>query len=256
MTLTGCAEALNHQATGNARLLAARRLRASYSVDELPPHCQPPAPPINVNPLWRGSIGKGLLLFALPILYGNVLQTLNASVNSIWVGRFLGEAALTATSNANTSAVPAARWRVRICRWRRASSSASISAASGWTMPSASSATARPSSSCSRSSSPCWVRCSPNPILMAMKTPPDSLQLAVQYTRVIFYGLPFSFMYAFVVSVLRGAGDSKTPLPVPRDVGDARHPAESSTDLLRWARCRGSASPARPGRRSLRKRPR
>ncbi len=52
--------------------------------------------------LTEGSIGKGLLLFALPILYGNVLQTLNASVNSIWVGRFLGEAALTATSNANT----------------------------------------------------------------------------------------------------------------------------------------------------------
>jgi Na+-driven multidrug efflux pump len=39
--------------------------------------------------------------FALPILYANVLQSLNASVNSVWVGRFLGEAALTATSNAN-----------------------------------------------------------------------------------------------------------------------------------------------------------
>src|SRR6185295_7975187 len=52
--------------------------------------------------LTEGSISRGLLLFALPILYGNVLQTLNASVNSIWVGRFLGEAALTATSNANT----------------------------------------------------------------------------------------------------------------------------------------------------------
>ena len=52
--------------------------------------------------LTEGSISRGLLLFALPILYGNVLQTLNASVNAFWVGRFLGEAALTATSNANT----------------------------------------------------------------------------------------------------------------------------------------------------------
>ncbi len=49
------------------------------------------------------------------------------------------------------------------------------------------------------------------PILVAMKTPKDSLQLAITYTRVIFYGLPFSYMYAFVMSVLRGAGDSKTP---------------------------------------------
>jgi putative MATE family efflux protein len=37
------------------------------------------------------------------------------------------------------------------------------------------------------------------------------LPLAIAYTRVIFYGLPFSYLYAFVMSVLRGAGDSKTP---------------------------------------------
>ena len=52
--------------------------------------------------LTEGSISGGLARFALPILYANVLQSLNGSVNSIWVGRFLGEAALTATSNANT----------------------------------------------------------------------------------------------------------------------------------------------------------
>ena len=44
----------------------------------------------------------GLFKFSLPILIANVLQSLNGSVNSIWVGRYLGEAALTATSNANT----------------------------------------------------------------------------------------------------------------------------------------------------------
>src|SRR5262249_38215463 len=49
------------------------------------------------------------------------------------------------------------------------------------------------------------------PILQAMKTPPDSLELAITYTRVIFYGLPFVYMYACVMSVLRGGGDSKTP---------------------------------------------
>ena len=52
-------------------------------------------------PLTQGAIGRTLLLFSLPILAGNVLQSLNGSVNSIWVGRYLGEAALTATSNAN-----------------------------------------------------------------------------------------------------------------------------------------------------------
>ena len=52
--------------------------------------------------LTEGSIPVGLFKFALPILFANILQSLNGSVNAIWVGRFLGEAALTATSNANT----------------------------------------------------------------------------------------------------------------------------------------------------------
>jgi len=52
--------------------------------------------------LTEGSISSGMFRFALPILFANVLQSLNGSVNSIWVGRYLGEAALTATTNANT----------------------------------------------------------------------------------------------------------------------------------------------------------
>ncbi len=50
--------------------------------------------------LTEGSIAKRLLLFTLPILIGNILQSLNATVNSIWIGHYLGEAALTASSNA------------------------------------------------------------------------------------------------------------------------------------------------------------
>ena len=52
--------------------------------------------------LTEGSISSGMLRFALPILFANILQSLNGSVNSVWVGRYLGEAALTATSNSNT----------------------------------------------------------------------------------------------------------------------------------------------------------
>jgi MATE family, multidrug efflux pump len=48
--------------------------------------------------LTSGPIGRNLLLFSLPILAGNIAQSLNGSVNAVWVGRFLGEAALTATA--------------------------------------------------------------------------------------------------------------------------------------------------------------
>jgi Na+-driven multidrug efflux pump len=51
--------------------------------------------------LTEGPIGRNLFAFALPILAGNIAQSLNGSVNAVWVGRFLGEEALTATANAN-----------------------------------------------------------------------------------------------------------------------------------------------------------
>src|SRR3546814_18327399 len=58
-------------------------------------------PNAKTRDLTRGPIGRTLFVFALPILGGNVLQSLNGSVNAIWVGRFLGEEALTATATAN-----------------------------------------------------------------------------------------------------------------------------------------------------------
>src|SRR6476620_9410482 len=51
--------------------------------------------------LTQGSIGPTLLKFALPTLASSILQSLNGTVNAIWVGRLLGESALAATSNAN-----------------------------------------------------------------------------------------------------------------------------------------------------------
>src|SRR5690349_3892393 len=51
--------------------------------------------------LTEGPIGRTLATFALPVLGSNVLQSLNGSVNAVWIGNLLGEAALTATSNAN-----------------------------------------------------------------------------------------------------------------------------------------------------------
>ena len=52
--------------------------------------------------LTEGSVSRTLIVFALPILAGNILQSLNGSVNSVWVGKYLGEAALTATANAGS----------------------------------------------------------------------------------------------------------------------------------------------------------
>ena len=160
--------------------------------------------------LTEGSIRIGLFRFALPILLANILQSLNGSVNSIWVGRYLGEAALTATSNANTvmflligaafGLALAATILIGQCiganniaeSRRVVGTSATFFAAISVAMAITG-----------------LVLC--RPLIVAMSTPADSVPLAVAYMRVIFLALPFLYMYAFVMAVLRGAGDSKTP---------------------------------------------
>src|SRR5258707_12111636 len=57
--------------------------------------------PAGSGEIAEGPIAKTLLAFALPTLASSILQSLNGTVNAIWVGRFLGENALAATSNAN-----------------------------------------------------------------------------------------------------------------------------------------------------------
>src|SRR5690349_5628929 len=57
-------------------------------------------PPQRGN-LTEGPISSTLLKFALPTLASSIIQSLNGTVNAICVGRFLGEDALAATSNAN-----------------------------------------------------------------------------------------------------------------------------------------------------------
>jgi putative MATE family efflux protein len=161
--------------------------------------------------LTEGTISHRLLIFALPILLGNVLQSLDVSVNSVWIGRFLGEAALTASSNANTvlflllGALFGASMAATILigqylgarrlhdAKRVVGTSTSFSVVISIAMGALG-----------------WVIC--RPMLTAMSTPPEAMPFAIAYMRVIFVALPFMVLYIFATSVLRGAGDSKTPL--------------------------------------------
>src|SRR3954467_2619288 len=94
------------------RRLARRRIGMDPSLrwgdgDEMADEAaRPPAPsPAARHPgqrdLTQGPIAPTLLAFALPTLGSSILQSLNGSITAVWVGRFLGEDALAATSNAN-----------------------------------------------------------------------------------------------------------------------------------------------------------
>ncbi len=49
-------------------------------------------------------------------------------------------------------------------------------------------------------------------ILNVLGTPPDALPLARSYLRIIFVAVPAMNLLTFVMTILRGAGDSRTPL--------------------------------------------
>jgi len=164
----------------------------------------------SVHDLTKGPIGRQLLTFTLPILLGNILQSLNASVNTIWVGHYLGPSALSATSNVNAilfllmgSAFGVAMAATiligqQIGR-RQLDEAKRIVGASGFFFVGVSIAIAVIGLVTQE-----WL-------LGVMKLPSDALPLARAYLQVIYLALPFIFLYTYVIAILRGAGDSKTP---------------------------------------------
>ncbi|PEA54768.1 MATE family efflux transporter [Bacillus pseudomycoides] len=160
--------------------------------------------------LTTGPIAKTLFLFALPILLGNVLQSLNGSINSIWVGKFLGEQALAATSNANIifvfllssifgigmAATILIAQKVGAQNILEAKRVVGTSAVFFIVLSLIISLMGLLFSSL---------------ILDWMNTPYDAREMALTYTRIMFLGVPFMFGYNYIMSILRGSGDSKTP---------------------------------------------
>lgn len=160
--------------------------------------------------LTQGPIGRTLLAFALPTLGGNVLQSLNASVNAVWVGHYLGEAPLTAATNGNAvlfllmgivfGIVMATGIMVGHAVGARDIQQAKrIVGTSAVFFVLLSLGTAVLGALTAR------------PILLLMGTPPDALPYAVSYMRLVFVATPAMFFYIYVAMTLRGAGDARTP---------------------------------------------
>ena len=169
------------------------------------------AAPRRARDLTQGPITRTLLAFALPTLGSNVLQSLNGSVNSIWVGRVLGEGAIAATTNANlimflmfslafgfgmaaTILVGQSMGSGDMRQARRVIGTASglfaftsvAIALLGWLF-------------------------APN-LLRVLATPPEAQAMALAYLRVIFLSLPPMFLGMLMTMGMRGMGDAMTPL--------------------------------------------
>jgi putative MATE family efflux protein len=173
--------------------------------------------------LTQGAIGKTLLFFSLPILAGNVLQSLNGSVNAIWVGHGLGPAALAATSNANTILffLLGAVFGVGMASTILIGQAMGANNVDQAKRVIGTSLVFFTAFSVVISGVGLLVT---EQLMTLMHTPDDVQPFAVAYLRVIFIGMPFLYLLSFVGMALRGAGDARTPflflvLNVVLDIG-------------------------------------
>lgn len=159
----------------------------------------------------QGPIGSTLLFFTIPALASNIIQTMNGSINAMWVGHFLGAQALAATANAHvimfllfsivfgfgmaaTVLIAQAIGRHDVDAARRTLGSSVgfcsvlglLVAVLGWI------------------GAPAMLR--------ALATPDESFDLALIYLRVIFASMPASLLNVMIMTGQRGTGDSRTPL--------------------------------------------
>jgi putative MATE family efflux protein len=160
--------------------------------------------------LTQGPIGKTLILFALPVLATNILQSLNGSANAIWVSHVLGEAALTATSNANQIMF---LMLGAVFGLSMASNIMIGQAIGGKDMATAKRVIGTSTAFfivVSLTVGALGVYLTPH-ILDAMGTPTEARADAIAYLRVIFSAMPFMYFFSYVMMAQRGTGDSRTP---------------------------------------------
>lgn len=172
----------------------------------------PEAPPAPLRgDLTQGPILKTLLLFSLPTLLTNLVQTLNGTINSIFVGQLLGEGALAATASGNMilfvvfSTVFGFGTASSILIGRHFGSReldearASFGSGLGFTMAVALIVAVLG-----------WVTAAEQ--LRLLSTPAAIEADALAYLRAMFVSMPFGAATMFVSMGLRAVGDARTPL--------------------------------------------
>jgi putative MATE family efflux protein len=187
---------------------AAAQAAGPARAQPFPPHRPGPGRPSAA--LVEGPLARTLFFFTLPILASNVMQSLNGSVNSIWVGHYLGEAALTATSNANTILffLLALVFGIGMAATILVGQSIGAHDVDQARRVVGTSATFFVGVSLLIAAS---GGVATRPLLEYMQTPPDAMAFATDYLRIIFAALPLMYAFTFLMMVLRGAGDSRTP---------------------------------------------
>ncbi|MDE2356497.1 MAG: MATE family efflux transporter [Alphaproteobacteria bacterium] len=160
--------------------------------------------------LTKGPITRTLLTFSLPLMGANALQSLNGTVNQIWVSHTLGEVAITALGNANIVMMlmlgvvfgVSMAANILIAQAMGANNRALIKRVMGTAT----------TFFVALSLLVALIGGALSPhILDLMGTPLESRADAIIYLRIIFASVPFMYFFMFLQMGQRGVGDSNTP---------------------------------------------
>ena len=160
--------------------------------------------------LTTGSPRRQIFLFSVPLILGTLFQQLYSFVDTVMVGRLIGDTALAAVGTTYSLYFLTLGFVQGSCV--------------GFGIPLAQAIGAKDDREFKRyfwngtwmcivlglvvSTLMCLLT---RPLLRMIRTPDDILEPAAQYIRIIFLGIPASVLYNYCAGVLRASGDSRRP---------------------------------------------
>ena len=163
------------------------------------------------NDMTKGAITPLLIRFTIPLVLGNLFQLTYNAADSIIVGKFVGEEALAAVGTSNPLMTLAILFINGLCLGAGILVSTAYGAGDTQRVERQVSTTAIAGTVFSLVFSALCVLLA-TPLLRLMQVPEEILPIAVQYLRIVFAGLIFTFFYNFLAATMRALGDSKSAL--------------------------------------------
>ncbi len=163
------------------------------------------------NDLTHGSVRRALILFSLPMIFGNLLQQCYNLVDTWVVGNYVGANALSAVGSAYSLMTFLYSVLIGMC----------MGCAALFSYYTGAQELGR-REECILSSfvmlggvsvgMSVVVQLLVNPILRLLCTPNELMEMMWEYVVIVFFGIFFVFLYQFYAYLLRSLGDSTTPL--------------------------------------------
>ena len=163
------------------------------------------------NDMTKGAITPLLIRFTIPLVLGNLFQLTYNAADSIIVGKFVGEDALAAVGTSNPLMTLAILFINGMCLGAGILVSTAFGAGDTALVERQVSTTAIAGTVFSLAFSAACVLLA-HPLLRLLQVPADILPIAVNYLRIVFAGLIFTFFYNFLAATMRALGDSKSAL--------------------------------------------